>query len=200
MKAKYYLLVLLFIPFGIIAQVTDPQETPEYIKNGAFKKDHNSEKMSAYDYPDIEEKDIVWSRTIWREIDMRQKFNHHFYFPNIKIRKFLNANSMSLIDVVMEELYKQASYESSGGGKKGDCYQCKGKKFPPQPTVKDPNALSNDSCMLCKGKGKLRLDCFSISKGIDVPGKEFDWGKKSAQDILDIGVPVYVPRYKKDQY
>ncbi len=195
MKTKYYLLVLLFIPIGIIAQ-TNPQETPEYIKNGAFTKDHNSEKKKAYAYPDIEEKDIVWSRTIWREIDMRQKFNHHLYFPSIESREDLNPNSMSLIDVVMEELYKQASYEQQTGII-DQCYNCYGKRFPPQPTVKSPNALSNDSCMLCNGSGKLRLDCFNT--GEQIPGKEFDWGTRDWQEILDIGIKRRVKRYLKQE-
>ena len=40
------------------------------------------------------EKDIVWSRTIWREIDLRQKINHHFYFPG-ENRGNLNVEKMS---------------------------------------------------------------------------------------------------------
>ena len=202
MKAKYYLLVLLFIPIGIIAQKT-PQGPPEYMKNGAFTKDHNSETISAYAYPDIEEKDIVWSRTIWREIDMKQKFNHHFYFPDIQKREFLDPKSMSLIDVVMEELYKQASYEISDPSVErdtvtglSDCYHCKGKG---NSSILSPNSVStDDSCIFCKSTGKIRLNCFKIGAQT-IPGKEFDWGLNSAEETVNFEIPRTEDYYLPDE-
>ena len=38
-----------------------------------YKKEHNQQKKRLFVYPIIDEKDIVWSRTIWREIDLRQE-------------------------------------------------------------------------------------------------------------------------------
>ena len=29
----------------------------------------------------LREADVMWSRKIWREIDLRQKMNHPFYYP-----------------------------------------------------------------------------------------------------------------------
>ena len=105
-KQKVLIVMVSFLlPLFSMAQVLEPmQEQPEDITNGAYKKSHNQEKKEAYKYPEIAEKDIVWSRTIWREIDLKQKINHHFYFPAIEIRDNLNPEKMSLIDVVMESL------------------------------------------------------------------------------------------------
>ena len=98
-------LILMFVPLLSISQVLDPPTTaPDDIINGAFKKEHNQQKQNAYEYPEINEKDIVWSTTIWREIDLRQKMNHHFYYPAISERLHLNVDQMSLIDVIMEAI------------------------------------------------------------------------------------------------
>ena len=107
MKRKNMLSIILaiFMPILSIAQVLEPlQDQPKDIINGAYSKDHNQQKQEAYEYPEIVEKDVVWSRTIWREIDLRQKVNHHFYYPDVTDRNHLNPEKMSLIDVIMEAI------------------------------------------------------------------------------------------------
>ena len=106
---KILMCVLFFVPFCVQAQVLTPpdpnySENPDTVIDGAYEKVHNQTKPQAYKYPKIKEKDIVWSRTIWREIDLKQKINHHFYYPAIQNRENLNPEKMSLIDVVMEAL------------------------------------------------------------------------------------------------
>jgi gliding motility associated protien GldN len=110
-KRKVLIISIYFLlPLFSMAQVLEPlQEQPEDITNGAYKKVHNQEKEEAYHYPEIKEKDIVWSRTIWREIDLKQKINHHFYFPAIENKANLNPEKMSLIDVIMESLQDTVS-------------------------------------------------------------------------------------------
>ena len=148
---------MFLLPFLVTGQVTDSLKiAPEYIQDGAFSKDHNLNKEASFEYAEINEKDIVWSRTIWREIDLRQKMNHHFYFPAIKDRQFLDSEKMSLIDVVMEAL--QNNVRNSTG---------------------QASVMSNST--------NTRLDCFNTPPKYYVPGKEFDWGLKTPQDILTIG-------------
>ena len=51
--------MMVFIPFLSVSQVlTPPTQAPDDIINGAFKKEHNQQKQEAYEYPDINEKDI----------------------------------------------------------------------------------------------------------------------------------------------
>jgi len=106
MKTKLLILSIAILPLFLSSQdqegVLEPPPTD--LINGAFSKDHNQSKDEAYEYPEISEKDIVWSTTIWREIDLRQKINHHFYYPSISERDHLNPEQMSLIDVVMESI------------------------------------------------------------------------------------------------
>ena len=104
-----FILIFISLPILFVGQVLTPPDlaysvNPDSIIDGAYEKIHNKTKPMAYKYPTIKEKDIVWSRTIWREIDLKQKINHHFYFPSIELRENLNPEKMSLIDVIMEAL------------------------------------------------------------------------------------------------
>lgn len=48
-------------------------------------------------YEPIREADIMWSKLVWRMIDLRQKMNQPLYFPTVPI-----GDRMSLIDVLMD--------------------------------------------------------------------------------------------------
>ena len=111
MKLNKLIWIVMLCPLISVSQVLEPiKDQPDDIVNGAYKKEHNQQKEEAFTYPVINEKDIVWSRTIWREIDLRQKINHHFYFPAISDRTHLNIEKMSLIDVIMEAIQSDMSY------------------------------------------------------------------------------------------
>lgn len=49
--------------------------------------------------PMLYESDIMWSRRHWEEIDLKQKINHHLYYPLIK-----NDCEVSLFDILKEGL------------------------------------------------------------------------------------------------
>lgn len=34
-------------------------------------------------YPPVREADVMWSKTVWRVMDLRQKMNHPFYYPHV---------------------------------------------------------------------------------------------------------------------
>ena len=40
--------------------------------------------------PYVREADVMWKKTIWREIDYRQKMNQGFYFPTTPHRNLKN--------------------------------------------------------------------------------------------------------------
>ena len=63
-KILRFLLILMLLPLLSTSQVLEPVSAPDDILDGAYDKEHNQMKEEAYNYPDIKEKDIVWSRTI----------------------------------------------------------------------------------------------------------------------------------------
>ncbi len=62
-------------------------------------------------YQYLREADVMWSKTIWRRIELTEKLNHILYFP---VKK--KANWMSLIDVFLYGIHKGGltPYDESG--------------------------------------------------------------------------------------
>jgi len=92
-------LILLFVTttlclVGVNAQVLTPEE-----RNSVFKKEkHHNKKIQQY--APLRQADVMWSRKIWREIDLRQKINHPFYYPENDGVGHTIEDRKSLIDVI----------------------------------------------------------------------------------------------------
>lgn len=94
------IVILLFLGIAATAvwsQANAPWNTNNYKKliltpNSAYVKD-NTQKRKPIVLPPIREADAVWSMLIWRIIDVREKMNQQFYFPQETsgIRKNLMA-------------------------------------------------------------------------------------------------------------
>jgi len=89
------LLVIIFCALSSYAQVLTPED------NSVYKKVKH-EKKTIKKYAPLREADVMWSRKIWREIDMRQKINHPFYYPenNGSVGSAVTGDRKSLIDVI----------------------------------------------------------------------------------------------------
>ncbi|MGY8951430.1 MAG: type IX secretion system ring subunit PorN/GldN [Flavobacteriales bacterium] len=67
--------------------------------NSVYKKEkHHNKKVQQYS--PLRQADVMWSRKIWREIDLRQKINHPFYYPENDGLGHTIADRKSLIDVI----------------------------------------------------------------------------------------------------
>ena len=67
--------------------------------NSVFKKEkHHNKKVQQY--AALRQADVMWSRKIWREIDLRQKINHPFYYPENDGAMDVTDDRKSLIDVI----------------------------------------------------------------------------------------------------
>ena len=67
--------------------------------NSIHPKEHFPNKK-VQTYPSLREADVMWSRTIWREIDLREKINHPFYYPENDGVGHTIDDRKSLIDVL----------------------------------------------------------------------------------------------------
>ena len=93
-------LILLFVTttlcfIGVNAQ--DVLTTEEM--NSVFKKEKHHNKR-VQQYTPLRQADVMWSRKIWREIDLRQKINHPFYYPENDGMSHTIEDRKSLIDVI----------------------------------------------------------------------------------------------------
>jgi len=78
MKKNILTLIAIFIfNFGYSQDV---MEENKYKRNNKYERNHHFEREVVVLTP-IREADVMWSRKIWREIDLRQKINHPFYYP-----------------------------------------------------------------------------------------------------------------------
>ena len=89
---KGIVMILLFV-FGAIylhAQVLTPETF--YLKD-------NARNRKPIPYVAEREADVMWSKRVWRTLDMREKFNHPLYYPESRIN-----DRRSLFDVIKDAL------------------------------------------------------------------------------------------------
>ena len=67
--------------------------------NSVYKKEKHHNKR-VQQYASLRQADVMWSRKIWREIDLRQKINHPFYYPENDGIAHTIQDRKSLIDVI----------------------------------------------------------------------------------------------------
>ena len=85
-------LSILFAP----ALKLSAQETPARVK-GLYTKDIKDKSPIPYSH--LREADVMWSKKIWRVIDLRKKINQPLYFPTEPI-----GDRASLIHIILAEI------------------------------------------------------------------------------------------------
>lgn len=82
------------------------------VLDGFYVKQHNFTKQ-VIPQPSVREADVLWSKRVWRRIDVRQKINQHLYFPIEKIR-----DRQCFFDVVSNALNEGliTMYDEDGNG------------------------------------------------------------------------------------
>lgn len=81
------------------AQVLTPEDDgiiPDPLKD----KHHNQ----VFSYPHLREADMMWSTRHWERIDLREKINHHLYYPVVPI-----PDRKSLFDVLMDGILNEGT-------------------------------------------------------------------------------------------
>ncbi|NEN23010.1 gliding motility protein GldN [Cryomorpha ignava] len=100
--------------FGIMAaMVIAPSAQSQTVLDGAWIKEHNKTKK-VVQYPFIREADVMWSKRIWQDIDLREKMNLPLYYP------MQESNGMkSLFDVIRDALLIEGSITAYSTGVTG---------------------------------------------------------------------------------
>ena len=98
MKKVRILLMLFFAVFAVAdnyAQEVLAPKAPKY-PDGVYVKE-NTRTRRAIPYTHLREADVMWSKRIWRVIDLREKINHPLYYPTTPI-----LDRKSLYDVIKD--------------------------------------------------------------------------------------------------
>ena len=59
-----------------VVGVSDAQN----VLDGIYQPEHTLERR-VIPYSPLREADVMWLRRVWRRVDLREKINHPFYFP-----------------------------------------------------------------------------------------------------------------------
>jgi gliding motility associated protien GldN len=87
---------LLFIPLIVIVFVLTPNsKATAQVLDGIYVKEHVPARKPA-PYKFLRESDVMWTKRVWRVVDLREKINQPLYYPKTKI-----GDRMSLIDLLI---------------------------------------------------------------------------------------------------
>lgn len=103
MKSKIIIIFLSALVSGICTQA----QTSKAFFESIIKNEDAQEKAPVA-FPHVEPEDVVWSKTVWRELVLREKMNLPLYYPTEPM-----DGRMSLIDVLMQGIEKsfKTAYE-----------------------------------------------------------------------------------------
>jgi gliding motility associated protien GldN len=86
MNTKNWSLTISFIVLitvGYSQVISAPNKKP---KERAWEKIHTVNRKQPIPYPSVREADIVWSKRVWRFIDLKEKLNLPLFYPKTPVR------------------------------------------------------------------------------------------------------------------
>ena len=114
---KKITLLLLATTLCLIAVNAQDVLTTEEMNSVYKKEKHHNKRVQQY--APLRQADVMWSRKIWREIDLRQKINHPFYYPENDGVAQTIQDRKSLIDVIYSAI-QEGSITAYGNATRDD--------------------------------------------------------------------------------
>jgi len=87
----------------VLAQLPSTGVSSSGVLDGVYVQEHIPTKR-VIQYPHLREADVMWSKRVWRTIDLREKLNHPLYYPEEPL-----ADRMSLFDVIRYGVFEEGS-------------------------------------------------------------------------------------------
>jgi len=106
-KLKVLLFVLAVTMFAANSSAQEVIKPPKY-PDGVYTKE-NTRTRRAIPYPHLREADVMWSKRVWRVIDLREKMNFPLYYPDNRI-----LDRKSLFDVIKDAAMKEGTITCFG--------------------------------------------------------------------------------------
>lgn len=101
------LLLCLMLPLGGMLSAQD-------VLDGIYQPEHTLERR-VISYSPLREADVMWLRRVWRRVDLREKINHPFYYPESPVQ-----GRKSLFDVIKDAILNDGTLTAYDPGPLGD--------------------------------------------------------------------------------
>lgn len=98
MKTTISIIIFAGFLLGITAPAT--AQILDSPRDGIFEEIHLQDKKPIPYYP-VREADVIWKKRIWRLMDLRQKINHPFYYPETPQKGWKNFMTV-IMDAIRE--------------------------------------------------------------------------------------------------
>lgn len=97
MKTLKFIAVIFISEYCCTAYAQSPNEAETIKPPQAYVPEQHNHDKKPVPYANVREADIMWSKRIWRVIDLREKFNLPLYYPTTAIK-----DRKSLFDVIKD--------------------------------------------------------------------------------------------------
>jgi len=186
MKKLIFLIAAAFYSFTTIAQG---------VLDGVYIKEHTIERK-VIPYAHLREADVMWSKRVWRKMDLREKINQPLYFPTERIQ-----NRRCLMQVLFDGI--QEGTITPYQDENGDCEfkvmmtkaEAMAKLNPPPETTMVENPDNPEELIQ-----KIIPKDFKAGDYKKFYMKE-DWffdKQRSVMDVRIVGIAPIVTRYADD--
>jgi len=97
------LIFFICLSATVLAQLPSTGVSSSGVLDGVYVQEHIPTKR-VIQYPHLREADVMWSKRVWRTIELREKINHPLYYPEEPL-----ADRMSLFDVIRYGVFDEGS-------------------------------------------------------------------------------------------
>lgn len=105
---------LKYVFFLVIATCFGGSLNAQDVLDGIYQPEHTLERK-VISYSPLREADIMWLRRVWRRVDLREKVNHPFYYPEKPVQ-----GRKSLFDVMKDAILNDGTLTAYDPGPLGD--------------------------------------------------------------------------------
>lgn len=98
--------VFVLMILGLAVSYAEAQTSKAFFDN--IIKNEDEEQKTPIMLPHVEKEDVIWSKTVWRELILKEKMNLPLYYPTVPM-----DGRISLIDLMLEGVEKsfKTAYE-----------------------------------------------------------------------------------------
>ena len=204
MKTKVLYIIVLLMGTGCLSlkaqQTTAQQDTSNHTSwtgiDLVYKKEHIQDKKPI-PYPSVREADVMWSKLIWRIIDLREKMNQPLYFPTKPMGDRMNLTQVLMTAVENGELTAYATNDPLNEFREPITYDQVLQEFEAQPQIIEVENVVTGGYTKDTIPGEIRLD--EVQQLLVKELWFFD-RKRSVLDVRIIGLCPIRLYYKPGDY